>query len=200
MSITNGYTTVIKLKARLFNSNLEVQADNDDDSQFEDVIEAVSRAIDQLKNREFFATTATRYFTAFNAKRCKIDDLLSLTTLKTDDDADGVFETTWATTDYRLFPYNHTPYLEIETRPNGNYEFPLDGGAVQVVGSFGYSSSVPDAIAEACLLGCMRVWNRKDSIYGTSGSAELGTLQVAGSLKKDAELMMLLGTIPTRIV
>lgn len=200
MSITNGYCTVIEFKSRLYNSNVDAQASNEDDSQFEGVIEAVSRAIDRIKNREFFATTATRYFTAESSNRCKIDDLLSLTTLKTDEDGDGTYEVTWTATDYRLFPYNKMPYMEINTRPSGSYVFPLDDGAVQVVGSFGYSSSTPAAITEACLLGCMRVWGRKDLLYGIAGSAELGTLQVIANLKKDGEFMTMIDTIPTRIV
>lgn len=200
MSITNGYTTVSALKARLLNGNYDAQFDPTDNDAFENVIEAVSRAIDRIKNRQFFAVTATRYFTAENSQRVKIDDLLSLTTLKTDFDGDGTYETTWTTADYRLFPYNQTPYMEINTRPNSGYVFPLDDGAVQVVGSFGYSSTTPDIISEACLLASMRLWSRKDLIYGVAGSAELGTLQVVASLKKDAELMLLLDSIPTRIV
>lgn len=200
MTITNGYCTVNELKSRLMIGNATEAVNPADNSQYESVIEAVSRAIDALKNREFFATTATRYFTADSTDRCKIDDLLSLTTLKTDSDGDGVFETTWTTADYQLFPYNHTPKMEIDTSIRGSYDFPLEPGAVQVVGSFGYSSTTPKAIAEACLLGCMRVWGRKDLLYGVSGSAEFGTVRVMVNLQKDGEFMTLLNTIPTRII
>ena len=56
-----------------------------------------------------------------------MDDLLSVTTLKTDEDGDRTYEITWATTDYDLMPYNATlesqaqPYSHLQTTPDGDY-------------------------------------------------------------------------------
>jgi len=204
MGITNGYTTVDKLKARLFSSNFDAQSEDADEAALESVIEGVSRAIDRIKNRVFYMTTATRYYTADNQHRVKIDDLISLTSLKTDDDGDMVYETTWATTDYRLFPFNGgvsgNPYLEIIKSPYGVNLFPSYDGAVEIVGSFGYGTTVPKEISEACLLGSMRLWGRRDLVYGVSGNADLGTLAVVASLKKDGEFMLMLDAVPTRLV
>jgi hypothetical protein len=206
VAATNGYASVIELKGRLYASNPDEQQSTEDDTKFEGVIEAVSRAIDTLKNRRFYTTTSdeTRYYTAENSSRCKIlDDLLSLTTLKTDFNGDGTFETTWTATDYKVFPYNYgenRPGLEIETTPFGTQYFPSYGGAVQVVGKFGYCTTAPKAIKEACLLGSMRVWGRKDLLYGIAGNAELGTLTVIANLQKDGEFMTLLNSVSKRVV
>lgn len=200
MTITNGYCDLPTLKRRLWDSNPDLQADSTDDVALENIIEAASRWIDRDRNRVFYATTATRYFTAVNSGRVKIDDLLSLTSLKTDFFDDGTYETTWTTADYRLFPANAAPYTEINTRAGGTKEFPLSDDAVEVTGSWGYSSTAPEAITEACILISMRVWSRKDLLFGVSGSAELGTQQAISTIARDGEILMLLNTIPKRVV
>lgn len=200
MTLTNGYCSVLELKARLLESNLDLQSDTTNDSQFESIIEAASRWIDGDRMREFYATTATRCFTAITPSRCKIDDLISLTSLKTDSADDGTFETTWETTDYKLFPLNGGCYTEINTRLSSRYEFPLYDGAVQVTGSFGYSATAPKSIKEACILISMRVWSRKDLLFGIAGNSDLGTTQVITSIAKDGEIRGLLDAIPKRVV
>lgn len=204
MSITNGYCTVPQLKTRLGVD----QGDNIDDSTLESVIEAVSRWIDADRGRRFYVATETRYYSSELDWLIEIDDLASLTTLKTDPNGDGTYLYSWASTDYLLVPYNAAangqPYTHIETTPLGAYRFPVYPATttrrsrVQVVGSFGYSSTTPKAIAETCLLASARVWMRKDLVFGISGSAELGTLQVATALDRDAEIRALLSTIKKR--
>src|SRR3990172_4276833 len=141
ITITNGYLTLAELKSH---PALDIDAnDNVDDTRLEGVIEGVSRWIDQDRKRRFFTTGSdeTRYFTTEVSHRCVIEDLISMTTLKTDFDGDGTYETIWATTDYRLFPYNGSlngePYIAIEQRPYSVNTFPTYPGAVQVIGKFG---------------------------------------------------------------
>jgi len=199
MTVSNGYCSLSELKARL--TGLD---DTTDDAALENVIIAVSRWIDRDRNRRIIAATETRYYSTEHTSRCTIDDLLSITTLKTDDNGDGVYETTWASTDYRLYPYNAgldgRPYLEIETRPFCSYNFTTLPGAIQVVGSFGYAANVPSAIREACILVSLRVFGRKDLLYGISGSADLGTLQAIASLGNDGEVKALLAAVPRRVI
>ncbi len=61
------------------------------------ILEAASRAIESYCNRRFYCTTGTKYFDG--SLSLWIPDLLSITTLKTDDVGDGtyenVFEGTW---------------------------------------------------------------------------------------------------------
>ena len=209
MAIVNGYTDLDSLKKRLYSANPNMVEDPTDDVALENVIEAVSRFIDSPLglNRVFYATTATRYFTPRTNMRVVIDDLLSVTTLKTDFDGDGTYETTWATTDYRLNPMNKTPKIEIQKTPFGVNYFPtIDGegveASVQVVGSFGYCAIAdrPETITEACILGAMRVWGRKDLTFGISGSAELGSQQAVVALKNDSEFMSMLKSVAKRLI
>lgn len=197
MTISNGYATLTELKAYLDIS------DPEDDPKLENVITATSRWIDQELGRRFYTASETRYFTAHNPRLCIVDDLQSITTLSTDYGGDGTFETTWTSTDYNLWPYNAStdskPYSAIEAAPAGNYSFPTVRRGVSVAGVFGYSAATPDVIREACLLMSARVFKRKDLVYGISGSVDLGTLTVIGSVGRDDELMKLLGSIGKRV-
>jgi len=195
MTITNGYCSLVELKTQL---GIEL-TDTDDDDELEPVVEAVSRWIDDKLGRRFYAASETRYFTATNTDYVIIDDLLSLTTLKTDTSGDGTYNQTWTNSDYRLHPRNAStdgePYRMIRRAPQGSYYFPdvLDG--VEVAGSFGYASSTPSAIKQACLIASERVWKRKDLIFGTAGNADLGTIEAIIPLSNDGEIMALLSSI-----
>lgn len=193
--MTNEYCTIASVKSRLSLTTTTY------DSELESVIEAVSRAIDAKTRRCFYATTDTRYYTAEFHDMLIVDDLLSVTTVQTDDDADDTYETTWTTDDYLLEPYNTTPYDLIMTSNNGDYSFPVGvRKGVKISGSFGYSATTPPAIEEACILASMRVWKRRDVLFGVAGSADLGTIQAITSVLNDGELRLLLESIPVRII
>lgn len=168
------------------------------DPILESAITAASRQIDKYCGRKFYSATETHYFDANCYSELFIDDLLSVTTLKTDDDGDGTYETTWtANTDYVLWPYNASsagePYTEIRTGNSGNYYFPTNvRRAVQIAGSWGYCTTAaqPQPIKEACLLLAARLYKRKDAIFGVSGPNEFGQLQIID--KFDADVKMLL--------
>jgi hypothetical protein len=130
-----------------------------DDAKLERMVEATSRAIDEYTGRHFYTQTATaRYFTAQEGDFLEVDDLLSIDTdgLVTDADGDRTYETTWGTTDYDRCPYNAAgvskPYTWLETTPGGIYSFPTVAKGVKITGTWGYASSTPPAIKEACLL------------------------------------------------
>ena len=193
MAITNGYCTLPELKARISVDS----SDTADDAKLEATIEAASRAIDGYCRRRFYAANDTRYYTAHCATEIAVDDLLSVTTLKTDASGDRTYGTTWATTDYDLEPYNAVadgrPYTHIRVTPNGNYTFPGYARGVQIVGSFGYASSTPDLVHEACLLQAARLHRRKDAPFGVAGLGDLGEIRLVSAL--DPDVRMLLGSL-----
>lgn len=189
MAITNGYTTLATAKARLG------IADTSDDATIEAVVSAVSRQIDNECNRRFYAVSETRYYTALSSTGVWVDDLLSVTTLVTDDDGDRTYDTTWAATDYDLGPYNAAldgqPYSRIDVAPDGNYTFPVGvARGVKVTGSFGYAATTPAAIAEACLLQTARLFRRKDAVFGVVGSADMGQTAVIARIDPDVKMML----------
>jgi hypothetical protein len=113
-----------------------------------------------------------------------VDDLLSITTLKTDEDADRVYEITWSASDYDLEPYNAAvasppgPYTMIRVSPNGLYRFPKVHRGMEIAGSWGYATSTPEPIREACVMLSARLWKRKDTVLGASATGDLGGLTI----------------------
>ena len=80
----------------------------DDDELFQ-LLLAISALVDSYCNRHFYALTTTRTFDGPADTQLTIPDLISATSVKSDDDDDGTYETTWATTDYQLVPLNSEP-------------------------------------------------------------------------------------------
>lgn len=171
----------------------------DNDKVIEDLLTTVSRYVDNWTQRKFYATTETRYYTAADPSTVFVDDLLSVTTLKTDSDGDRTYEDTWTTADYDLCPYNATtdglPYGWIETTPEGDYSFPSTKKGIEIAGSFGYCAiaSAPQPIMEAVLIGAHRLMARHDTALGVSASPNLGQLQViVRELGSDPDFIALL--------
>jgi hypothetical protein len=178
MAITNGYATLAQVKAAMRIS------DSVDDTLIETAIESASRQIDAHCERRFYSTSTTRVYTPNDSYVCEMDDLVSLTTLKTSSDVDGSFDTTWTSTDYQLEPLNgiaggmDVSYTQI--RAVGDYLFPTSGGeaTVQVVGTFGWAS-VPSDIEQACIILSQRQYKRYDSPLGVAGVGDIGIIRVS---------------------
>ena len=119
-----------------------------DDTIMRKMLEASSRAIDNYCNRSFYTQTATKYFDG--AKTLWLPDLLSITTLKTDEDGDGTFENTLATTDYINYgtgledSLNTFPKTRIEISEDSDYgSFALGiKKGVEIVGLWGYGDGI----------------------------------------------------------
>jgi sporulation protein YlmC with PRC-barrel domain len=180
MALTNAYCTLNQVKASL---RIDV-SDTIDDDLLELAINAASRDIDQATERQFYSTVATRIYTPQDSYITRIDDLVSLTTLKTSTGADSVFDVTWTATDYQLEPLNGlaggiaVPYDSI--RAVGDYTFPISGGeaTVQVTGTFGFTTA-PVAIQQATVLLASRIFKRNDSPGGVMGFGDIGVVRVS---------------------
>ena len=184
MAITNGYCTLSDVKAALRIT------DNIDDTLLELSIESASRDIDGTCERVFYQDAdAVRTYVPTDSFLVEIDDLVSLTTLKTSSDGEA-FDITWSSGDYQLEPLNgqaggiESPSTRI--RAIGSYLFPVwepsnvnaQEATVQVTGTFGWSS-VPTAIRQATILLAMRHYKRYDSPLGIAGFSDIGAIRVS---------------------
>lgn len=192
MSITNGYCTRDELKGNVTIDTTDVL----DDTRLDGVIEAASRNIDRYTRRHFYksATDETRYYTPTNARLVLIHDLVSITSLKTDDSGARDYGTTWSSSDYDLGPDNAAldgwPYTSITVTPNGLYRFyPRYSRSVQITGIFGWPA-VPADVHQACLLQAARYFKRKDLIFGIAGEGGMGQLRAIDKLDPDVEQML----------
>ena len=184
MSITNGYTSLSDLKTYLG------IAGTTDDARLELAVEAASRAIDAECSRQFFATSATRYFKTDDPLRCDLsDDIHSVTSIAYDSTGRRDY-IALAGTDYELDP-EAAPYRTIYIAPGSTTAFPLERRGVRVIGAWGYcaTGSQPQAITRACMILATRYFKRKDAPFGVVGTPELGFLRVTA---RDPEVRALL--------
>ncbi|HEU4543468.1 MAG TPA: hypothetical protein VFR23_20215 [Jiangellaceae bacterium] len=186
------YCSIEELKSRFGLAS----TDTVDDFEMKLAIESASREIDDHCDRHFWRGTSTRTFVPDSAYCCSMpshNDIVSITTLKTDTDGDGVFETTWATTDYQLLPYNaltqHAeprPYTSIKAI--GSYTFPTSYSTlarddrVEIVGVFGWPQ-IPSNVKQACLIIAAETLKLKDAPFGVAGFGEFGAVRVRDNPK-----------------
>jgi hypothetical protein len=173
MAITNGYTTLANVKAGLRIT------DSVDDALIEQAIEGSSRRIDGYCGRFFYQKTATVKLFANDPWRLMLQDLVSITSLRTDDDGDGTFEDLWAASEYFLEPTNATiqsrPYTAV-TAYNSGKTFPISNippiPLIQIEGVWGWPA-VPDDVEQACLLLSIRSFSRLNAALGVVGFADM---------------------------
>ena len=194
MAVTNGYISLDLVKKALRIT------DDIDDQILELSIEAASREIDGYCERVFYQTTEARVFIPEDSFTCRIDDLVTLTTLKTSTTGE-TFDETWASTDYQLEPLNgqagglESPATRI--RAIGDYVFPTweprnvnhYEATVQVTGVWGWSA-IPTAVEQAALLLTLRQYRRYDSPLGVAGFDEMGVVRV-GRIDPDVQKLLM---------
>lgn len=196
MAITNGYTTLAQLKAKLG------VTDSTDDTMLENIVEAVSRWIDAYTNRIFYTTSSeTRYYTPITPFLVATDDIATITSVKIDTGS-RAYGTALATTDYDTLPDNASakviPIMALRIAPNGTQTFyPSITKSVQIVGTFGIPASCTwvEQVREACEIQSARVYKRKDAPFGVIGTGALGQVAVIESLDSDVKALL---TYPMR--
>lgn len=147
MTITNGYATLADFKAYKDIST----TDSVDDGVIEKMIEAASRWLDVSIGRTFYARTETHYFDVPSGRELTLDDdLLTVTTLT---NGDG---TVLTTSHYNLVPKNKSPYYAVRLKETSTYLWQMDTNGntesvISLAGTWGYSSTAPDDIEQACL-------------------------------------------------
>ncbi|MFI7072051.1 hypothetical protein [Micromonospora sediminicola] len=173
------YCTPEELRSRVGQFN------PDDDTRDSEIVEAcatASRWIDQWCGRSFWRADGTRVFPARSGWRVDLDDVVSVTSVAVDADADGVYETVWTPGDYELGPPNPSypprPYTLL--RAVGSSTFPYDcGGAarVRVTGVFGWPE-VPAEVRQAAAVMATDLLKLGTMAFGVAGYGEYGPVRV----------------------
>jgi len=199
--LTNGYVEIEQFK-----STADLGGTSFMDGDITIALLAASRAVDEMCNRRFWPdsdATQVRYYTPHNSGRyVDVDDLITLTTFKTDNGGDGTYENTWASTDYLLKPDNaladSRPYSRVARHLTGTHLFPLTyERSVQVTGKFGWTA-VPSAITAATTILAGRFLKRtREAPFGSAEMASLGgaAVRLTG---RDPDVVALLGPFVRR--
>ena len=199
MTITNGYCTLAELK---HSNRLNIaSSDTDADDMLEAIIEAVSRNIDDICHRRFYADSSesARYYIAEKGSALFVDDIASPSSdvdIETDTNGDGIIEDTWTSSDFVLEPYNAEalgiPYQKVEVSSNGQYIFPMKvKRGVKITAKWGWPTAAPNPVKQACLLQSERIFKRGSTPLGSESMTALGkqTLTIP-SLDPDVERLI----------
>jgi len=133
----NAYADLTTLKSEAYANQVKTT----NDTYLRKLLEDASRLIDKFCMRHFYCWEGKRYFDGAGSRLYLSDDLLSVTTLKSDPGADGTFENSYtANTDYLLYPLNGYPKTRIDIGYAAAYsdfaaEIPR---GVEIDGVFGY--------------------------------------------------------------
>lgn len=179
-------------------------SDTTDDTLLQLALDAATDTIDQHCNRTFTAagSATVRYFTADTATRVEVDDIYTTT---------GLIVSSYNTTvpvavpyvsgGYQLGPVNAAAlgrpytYLTHTAGWSGTVGFPgafsTVVGAIAVTAKWGFAAAVPTAVAQACLLQASRIFARRHSPYGISGSPDMGgELRLLSKVDPDVAVLL----------
>ena len=121
------------------------------------LLEDTSRWIDGYCNRHFFVLNAARRFDGGGGLELPVPDLIGVTTLKTDEDQDRIFELLCNDGDYRLYPLNAQPQqpwgrpytrVLVDTAAGIRASFPSGQATVEIDGQWGYREVLEDSGAD----------------------------------------------------
>jgi hypothetical protein len=188
MAITNGYATLVGIKAYLSIS------DSTDDTLLETLVESASRSIDKIANRRFYADTTVqvRLYRAYSDVFVYTDDISSTTGLivKVDEAGNGTYtKTLTLNTDFIMDPLTAEalgrPFTQL-TMVSNTESWPIFPGltqnglrpGVQVTAKFGWPS-VPSDVNVACLILTADLYKRKDAPGGVLGLGDLGVIRMS---------------------
>lgn len=189
------YCTLAEVKANPDLGLSSSDSSTDYDTGLEALITQASRMIDNELGKwpSYFATTDTtvRYYTAHDSKCLEIDEAVSISAVAVSEGGEvtSTGYTTWAATDYLLWPYNSSdtaePYRRIEIDYLNGSQFSFFGypKGVRVTGVFGYSSTPPDTIKRACIAQTVAMFMQDKQAYqNVSAGENTGSLSYGGEL------------------
>lgn len=191
MSISNGYCSLAELKARLTIDT----GDTQDDAILEACVEGASRQIDGFTSTRFYtAGSETRYYTALDPERVVIDDATSVTAVAQDLALNRSYSDTFDMAQIDLLPNNYSglgkPIQQLALVPLATKSFMIDRRAIKVTGVFGYATSTPPAVKQACLLLSAALFRRKDAPFGIAGGGEVGQAIQLAAMDPQARLLL----------
>jgi len=170
-----------------------------DDNRLTLAADAATTMILSYCDRDFFVSSTTpsaRVYVADHWSYVEVDDISTANgvVVKTDDDEDGVFETTWASTDYQLSPLNgrlsgiEWPYTRIDAIDAR--EFPYNGrqALVQVTAVWGWHADdpeddyIPHPVQQAAQIQATSIFKSVDAPLGIAGFGDIGIMRLRQAL------------------
>lgn len=186
MALGDNYVTSAQLKGYLG----QASGDTTDDTQITDALNSISREIEEYCQRQFNDAGSASARTFYPDSYCltEVPDFSTVTGLvvKTDLDNDGVFETTWASTDVQAEPLDgivdgQTGWPFWKLRTVGSQRFPCvfhtSRAPLQVTARWGWTA-VPAPVKQACLILASETFRLKGAPFGVANMDQFGPVRV----------------------
>lgn len=189
-------------RTELYQSTPDVDWSADYADMLGALITRASRAVDLACKRpdNFFAveTATARLFDGSGGREQWVDHMAAAPTLVEVDESGDLTYTTWASSDYMVWPYNAAavgkPYQRLDIdQLNGTkslwYRFPR---SVRITAKWGYSTAAPGPIKQATIIQVMRWFKRGQQAYQDTGAIfDLGQLQYVKQTDPDIVNLLL---------
>ena len=115
--------------------------------------------------------------------------------LATSSALDGTYDVSWSASDFQMEPLNgivagrYSPVTRL--RAVGSYAFPVSHRAgVQVTAQWGYATSIPTLVKQACIQLSLRYFARFQSPTGVQSSNDFGAVYVSRKTDPDVAAML----------
>ncbi len=177
----------VYVELEAFKATLEMTGFSHADQDALLALESASRIVDNKCGRRFYPDTdalQVRYYTPFLEREIWIDDLITLTSLKTAPSSNRVFSETWAAADYLLAPVNagdeSRPFTSIKLSPASNFSWPYFSypDSIEVTGRFGWLT-VPAEVQTATSLVALQLMKRvREAPFGIIGGFEGDAIRI----------------------
>jgi len=151
-------------------------------ARLELALDAATTHIEDDTDRVFTSSTATKQLKSDGGDILRVPDLVSVSSLKIDDDADGTYETTLTSADYELNNWHENvsgwPY-EYVVRVDDCWPCVTNGRRrlVEITGVWGWPA-VPKTVKQACLIEAARLFQRANAALGVQGFSDFGAFSV----------------------
>ena len=195
MTLVNCYCSLVDIGERLGISDFE------DDVTLEAAITSAKNALEYAYGQFWYDSGAAsaRVFIPASSHHAKVDPFHTTTGLiiKTDDDDDGVFETTWSASDYELEQFGgdmagmmSAPYDTIRGIDRTFTKYGKRRRTLEVTARWGWAA-VPQSVHEASKILAVDLWKRKDVAFGIqTGTVEFGGLRIGRDLMAQVQSLM----------
>lgn len=173
--------------------------DTVDDTRLQLACDAAIQQVQAECNRQFTydTTTSARVFAASTWGVLETDDFGTTSGLgvKTDDDEDGVFETTWAGADYQLEPVNGRlsgqawPYNRLRAIESRNWPINRGRALVEITARWGWAS-VPNPVKQAGLIQAATLFKSAEAPLGVAGFGDIGIMRIRQAMHPTAAALL----------
>lgn len=184
----SDYCTLYEVKSYIPNF---ASTDTDNDDEILRLITSASRMVDTYCGRFFNGTVQDRYYDAIqdvDGQQLFLDeDCLGVSSIV---NGDGQ---TLPSTSYVLLPPNDTPKYAVYLKSSQGkvWTFVTDSiNAITVTGTWGFSSTTPDAIKQATIRCTAWLWSQRKAPFETTGFPELGMVSTPIAMPNDIKTIL----------